>query len=192
MSNPLRILLLVTFMLFALAVAACGGDDNAASSSATAARTSSPTATAKASASATPTAVATATPAATASPAPTNSPAPTAQPTSSAPSTIVEGNFTISYNGVVNPTITVGTGAVTFQVQNTDTDGHNIHVADADGIFDEQFCHPNDGVDLACSDPPLIPQGTTATLTVNFPAPGTYIFHCDFHPSLMKGTFTVQ
>ena len=101
-------------------------------------------------------------------------------------------DFKFVYNGQDNPTINVAANTdVSFDVTNTGTAIHNIHVDGPDGNYDENFCKPNDGVATACTDPDKLPGGTNGTLTFNL-APGTYKFRCDYHPTQMTGEFVVQ
>jgi plastocyanin len=81
---------------------------------------------------------------------------------------------------------TVDAGAsVTFDITNGGVAIHNVRIAGPDGSY-------NTGDD-AVSDPGLVSGGQTATLTWTAPSEaGEIIFQCDFHPTDMKGTITVQ
>lgn len=81
---------------------------------------------------------------------------------------------------------TVEAGAhVTFNLTNDGAAIHNMRVAGSDDKY-------NTGDD-AVSDPDLISGGGTATLEWDAPSEaGEYIFQCDFHPTDMKGTITVE
>jgi plastocyanin len=81
---------------------------------------------------------------------------------------------------------TVATGAsVTINLTNKGVAIHNMRIAGSDGTF-------NTGDD-AVADPQLVSGGQTATLDWTAPsASGEIIFQCDFHPTDMKGTITVQ
>ena len=82
--------------------------------------------------------------------------------------------------------ITVDSGAsVTFDLTNNGVAIHNMRIAGPDGSY-------NTGDD-AVSDPGLVSGGQTATLSWDAPSDaGEIIFQCDFHPTDMKGTITVQ
>jgi plastocyanin len=82
--------------------------------------------------------------------------------------------------------ITVDSGAsVTFDLTNNGVAIHNMRIAGPDGSY-------NTGDD-AVSDPGLVSGGQTATLSWDAPSDaGEFIFQCDFHPTDMKGTITVQ
>jgi len=83
-------------------------------------------------------------------------------------------------------TFTVQAGAsVTVNLTNEGTAIHNMRIAGPDASY-------NTGDD-AVSDPQLVSAGQTATLTWDAPSePGEIIFQCDFHPTDMKGTITVE
>jgi len=78
--------------------------------------------------------------------------------------------------------ITVQAGSsVRFRLDNAGVVPHNVHVADADGSYD------ND----AASD--LVNGGREGEFQWEAPGePGTYVFRCDVHPVEMTGTITVQ
>jgi plastocyanin len=82
--------------------------------------------------------------------------------------------------------VTVSAGAtVSFNVTNDGAAIHNIRVAGADNEYD------ND--DDAVSDPDLVSGGSTATLEWTAPdSAATIDFRCDFHPTDMTGTITVE
>ncbi len=174
----------------------CGGSDAAPSPSVSptpsAARTvgAAPTATVV-SLSPTPTPVPTAAP--TPEPTPVPTPVPTAAPTLAPDIALHAHDFYFEYQGARNPPITVPANqTVVLEVDNDGAAIHNVQVANSDGVFGALFCKPGDGLAFACSNPGKILAGTTATLTVSFPGPGTYQFRCDFHVSQMSGTFVVQ
>lgn len=81
---------------------------------------------------------------------------------------------------------TVPAGAtVTFNLTNDGTAIHNMHVAGEDNEYG------ND--DDATSDPALVNAGDTATLTWEAPThAGDHDFRCDYHPTDMLGTITVE
>lgn len=80
----------------------------------------------------------------------------------------------------------VATGdSVTFQITNDGRATHNMRIAGADGAYDTD----DDGV----SDPAAMRGGDTGTLAFTAPdSPGDIDFQCDFHPTEMTGTITVQ
>jgi len=67
--------------------------------------------------------------------------------------------------------IDVKAGAVTFVVRNTDKVEHNLTV-------------DNGGVNKDVEGGKTAKAGATLK-------PGTYAFHCEYHPTQMKGTITV-
>lgn len=83
-------------------------------------------------------------------------------------------------------TFTVQAGAsVTINLTNQGIAIHNMRIAGPDAAY-------NTGDD-AVSNPQLVSGGQTATLTWDAPSePGEIIFQCDFHPTDMKGTITVE
>lgn len=97
----------------------------------------------------------------------------------------------IKYNGQDNPAVPAIVGENTFTVKNTGLAIHNIHVDGTDNTYPVQFCSPTDGVSTGCTTPNRIPGGGTGTLTFTITAPGTYNFRCDFHATVMMGTFVV-
>ncbi len=81
-------------------------------------------------------------------------------------------------------------GTATFEITNNGRALHNMHIAGPGGDFTEDFCEG--GAD-PCSDPNQIRGAQTATLTWQVPpTPGEVDFRCDFHPSEMTGTITIQ
>ena len=82
--------------------------------------------------------------------------------------------------------ISVASGAsVTFDITNNGTAIHNMRIAGPDGSYTSS--------DSAVSDPQLVTGGQTATLEWDAPSvPGEILFQCDFHPTDMKGTITVE
>jgi plastocyanin len=66
---------------------------------------------------------------------------------------------------------------------------HNVHIADASGNYPANFCTA--GGPTPCSDPTRIAGGQSGTITFTLSA-GEYPFRCDYHPTEMKGTLTVQ
>src|SRR5574341_1514330 len=98
------------------------------------------------------------------------------------------GNIAVTMtDNKFDPTaVNVNAGAsVTFNLTNKGAAIHNMRVAGPDGSY-------NTGDD-AVSDPQLVSGGQTATLSWDAPSDaGEIIFQCDFHPTDMKGTITVQ
>ncbi len=86
-----------------------------------------------------------------------------------------------------NLTAPAGEEAV-FTVVNDGAAIHNVHVA-IDGDFAEDFC--TTGGEAPCTDPARISAGGEGTLTFTLEA-GDYDFRCDFHPTEMTGTLTVE
>jgi plastocyanin len=75
--------------------------------------------------------------------------------------------------------------ALTFNVTNEGSAIHNMHIAGADNEYDTD--------DDAVSDPDLIAGGQDGALSWESPAEAAEIdFRCDFHPTDMTGTITVQ
>ncbi|MFN2608111.1 MAG: cupredoxin domain-containing protein [Acidimicrobiales bacterium] len=68
--------------------------------------------------------------------------------------------------------IQVHSGSVTFVVKNTDGVEHNLTI-DGTGVNKD------------------VAKGTTVSTTATLKA-GTYAFHCEYHPTQMKGTITVS
>jgi plastocyanin len=81
---------------------------------------------------------------------------------------------------------TVSAGAtVTFNLSNDGTAIHNMRVDGGDGEYNTD--------DDTVSDPDLMNAGDTGTLTWTAPSEaGEVIFQCDFHPTDMFGTITVE
>lgn len=79
--------------------------------------------------------------------------------------------------------------AVSVPLTNNGAAIHNVQVSAADGSFPAAFCTANGPT--PCSKPPRLPGGSTGTLDFTLPA-GTYQFRCDYHPTEMKGTLTVE
>jgi len=74
---------------------------------------------------------------------------------------------------------------VQFNVANGGAAIHNMRTAGADNVYNNE--------DDAVSDPSLINGGETAVLLWAAPvAGGTFDFRCDFHPTTMVGTITVE
>lgn len=82
--------------------------------------------------------------------------------------------------------ITVSAGqTVTFDLTNIGGAIHNMRIAGEDGEYNTD--------DDAVSDPEVISGGESGTLTWTAPdAAGEIVFQCDFHPTDMVGTITVE
>ncbi len=101
-----------------------------------------------------------------------------------------ELEITMTDNKFDNTQLTAPAGEDdTINIKNDGIGVHNVHIAGPDGQYDAQYCTAS-GAD-PCSDPNRVGGGATATLTFNLPA-GTYSYRCDFHPTEMTGTLTVQ
>ena len=68
--------------------------------------------------------------------------------------------------------VDVKQGKVTFSVENTGAVEHNLSIEDLKVDKD-------------------VEEGESASVTVDDAKPGTYEFHCEYHPTKMKGTITV-
>ncbi len=74
---------------------------------------------------------------------------------------------------------------ITLDIANNGTAIHNMRIAGPDGEFNT--------ADDAVSNPDLITSGTLARIEWTVPdVIGDIKFHCDFHPTDMTGTITVQ
>ncbi len=94
------------------------------------------------------------------------------------------GDNFFDLNGQQNPTMAAKVGdPITIQLTNKGSQPHNMRFAGADAKLDT-------GDDIV-STPDLIPGGATGTLSFTIAQPGTYPYHCDFHPDQMKGEITV-
>lgn len=81
--------------------------------------------------------------------------------------------------------LTVAAGeTATFSITNEGIAIHNVRFSGDDGEYDTD--------DDAVSEPDLIRGGETATIEWIPTAAGEYPFRCDFHPTEMTGTITVQ
>jgi plastocyanin/heme-degrading monooxygenase HmoA len=114
-------------------------------------------------------------------------PAPTAE-NGESPAPGAEGDAIVSMgDNFFDPNdITVATGAeTTFQLTNNGNAVHNMRIAGEDGEYNTD--------DDTVSDPDVVSGGDTAALDWTAPAgAGEIIFRCDFHPTEMTGTLTVQ
>lgn len=74
---------------------------------------------------------------------------------------------------------------VSIAVTNAGVAIHNVRIAGADGTYNTD--------DDAVSDPDVVRGGQDATIEFSAPAEaGDIDFRCDFHPTEMTGTITVQ
>jgi plastocyanin len=81
-------------------------------------------------------------------------------------------------------TVTAGSD-VTIAVTNDGAAPHNLRIAGEDGEYDTD--------DDAVSDPDNIGAGESGTVAWTAPSePGEFEFRCDFHPTQMLGTITVE
>lgn len=82
--------------------------------------------------------------------------------------------------------ITAAAGSdITIDLTNNGAAIHNMRIAGEDGEYNTD--------DDVVSDPDIVPGGQTATIEWTAPTtPGDYIFQCDFHPTEMVGTITVE
>jgi len=95
------------------------------------------------------------------------------------------GDSFFTYDGEKEPTIPVKAGEeTTFDLTNKGQLPHNMRIAGADNTYNS----PDDFQ----SDPQLFNPGDTGKVTFKIDQAGTYDFHCDFHPDLMKGKLQVE
>ena len=112
---------------------------------------------------------------------------PTAAASPSAPGalTVEMGDNFFKFEGQEEPTIPAKAGVeTTMDLTNTGQAIHNVRVFGADNELNT----PDDFV----SEPNLIPAGTGGKITFKLDQAGSYDFHCDFHPDLMKGKIQVE
>jgi hypothetical protein len=107
---------------------------------------------------------------------------PSAPPGPGGESILMHDNFFTVDGSDNNPDITAAMGDE-LAVVNEGAAIHNIRVAGPDGDYNSD--------DDIVSDPDTIRGGQEGTLTVDLD-PGDYDYQCDFHPTEMLGTFTVQ
>ena len=101
------------------------------------------------------------------------------------------GDNFFELDGQREPDIAVPLGEqITIDLSNDGSAVHNLHIAGADNEYGEAFCET--GGDEPCSDPNLFAGGDTGDITFSFDEPGTFVFRCDFHATLMTGTITVE
>jgi len=91
-------------------------------------------------------------------------------------------NF-FEFKGKKQPNLVVKSGTdVTVNVTNKGKAVHNMRIAGLDDAYNTS--------DDFVSKPATIPAGSKGGLTFKIDRPGTYKFHCDFHPD-STGTVTV-
>jgi plastocyanin len=98
----------------------------------------------------------------------------------------VEFDVVMTDNAFTPTEFTVAAGAVvTFNLSNDGAAIHNMRIAGEDGEYNSD--------DDAVSDPDIVTGGGTATLEWTAPDEASEIdFQCDFHPTDMLGTITVE
>jgi plastocyanin len=95
------------------------------------------------------------------------------------------GDSFFTFEGQKEPTIKAKAGVeTTIDLTNAGAVIHNMRIA---GV-DNEYNTPDDFQ----SDPKLFNAGDTGKLTFKIDQAGTYDFHCDFHPDLMKGKVQVE
>ena len=101
------------------------------------------------------------------------------------------GDNFFELDGQREPDIAVPLGEqTTIDLTNDGSAVHNLHIAGADNEYGNAFCET--GGDEPCSDPNLFAGGDTGSITFSFDDPGIFVFRCDFHPTEMTGTITVE
>ena len=101
------------------------------------------------------------------------------------------GDNFFELDGQLEPDIAVPLGEkTTIDLTNDGFAIHNLHIAGADNEYGDAFCEI--GGDGPCSDPNLFAGGETGSITFSFDEPGSFVFRCDFHPTQMTGTITVE
>ncbi len=123
------------------------------------------------------------------------SPTPQASPTEDgsppAGNLIVMGDNFFEFEGEREPTIAVAQGEeVTVDLTNDGLAVHNMPIAGSDNEYAVNFCEG--GGEEPCSDPELFTGGDAGSITFSFDEAGSFVFRCDFHPTEMVGTFTVE
>jgi plastocyanin len=89
-----------------------------------------------------------------------------------------------------NPTFSVTTitgnagEIIEIDVNNIGSVAHNLNVAGLDGEYGSR--------DDWVTDPQSIAPGESGKVLVKFNDPGTYPFHCDFHPEQQKGNLIIN
>jgi mono/diheme cytochrome c family protein len=99
--------------------------------------------------------------------------------------TILMGDNFFELDGEQNPTFSLTVGnAAGVTIQNNGSAVHNMRTTGPDGDFDTS--------DDAVSSPFQVAAEATGQIEFLFPAPGTYGYRCDFHPTEMSGEVAVQ
>jgi plastocyanin len=121
------------------------------------------------------------------------------EPTEPAETTPADGNgdgelVIVMTDNAFDPdafTVTAGE-TITIPVENHGGSLHNVHIADENGDYADDFC--DESSPGACSDPDRIAGGGDGTITWDVPgSPGAEIpFRCDYHPVEMTGTITIE
>ena len=75
-------------------------------------------------------------------------------------------------------------------VKNTGTVSHNLRVSGPNKIYDLETTGKK-GDDFEMPPNTILP-GKTQRLVVKIDEPGSYPFHCDFHPQYQKGTLILE
>lgn len=89
-----------------------------------------------------------------------------------------------------NPTFSVTTitgnagEIIEIDVNNIGSVAHNLVVAGLDGEYGSQ--------DDWITNPQTIQPGESGKVLVKFDKPGTFIYHCDFHPQQQKGNLIIN
>jgi len=113
------------------------------------------------------------------------SPTAAASPSTPGALTVEMGDNFFKFEGQEEPTIPAKAGVeTTIDLTNVGAAIHNMRVFGADN-------KPNTPDDFQ-SDPNLFSAGDTGKITFKIDQAGTYDFHCDFHPDLMKGKLQVE
>ncbi len=160
---PRRLVIIAPFLMLALVLAGCSGDDDDGAAG-----------------------VLEATPTVDTNVTVQNQPDPV-QPPVGTPSTPEEGVYEIFVEGAAyyGNTISVTLGQLTIiRVTNNDQLTHNLRIAGLDGQYDTE--------DDAVTEPAAIEPGSSGELNFAPAIRGAYTFRCDYHPGTMGGQVIVQ